>query len=362
MRDTYNRARQLCEKLGKKYELVQVLGGLSIFYYVRAKHHKARELALEGLNLAKEINDKFLMMVCNWYLGFILFCLGEYPESLKHLRQVTDVYDPEKHHQILVQVRGSDAGTGALAYEACCLWCLGYHDQALKRSQETLELGQKLNHPFSLADVLCFTGCLLNSMRRDVQKLTELADKLVKNADQGSLAGWMATGTRYRGEALVLQGKIKEGTELIHKGMTGMKSESIAIYFSGTISTLVEKQLEAGLFDDAHSSLDEAFAFIEETDERYWEAELFRLKGELLLNDGEINGSESCFNKAVEIARQQEAKSLELRAAISLSRLWKKQGKKAQARKLLADVYDWFTEGFDSPDLIAARALLGDLG
>ena len=361
VRNTYNRARQLCEKLGKKYELVQVLGGLAIYYYVRAIHHKARELALEGLNLAVEIGDQFLMMLCHWYLGFIFFCLGEYPESLKHLQQVTQVYDYEKHHQILVQVRGSDAGLGAMAYEACCLWCLGYPDQALKRSQETLELGLRLKHPFSLSDVLCFAGCLLSSMRRDVQMLTEKSDELIQNADKGSLAGWMATGMRYRGEALILQGNITAGKELISKGMTGMKSESIAIYFSGTNATLVEKQIEVGLLDEARAILDEVFTFVEETDERYWEAELFRLKGKLLLVEGEIAGSEACLKKAVGIARQQEAKSLELRAAMSLSHLWKEQGKIAQARKLISDAYNWFTEGFDTRDLLEAKALLDEL-
>ena len=358
VRNTYDRARRLCEKLGKKYELVQVLGGLSIFYYVRAEHHKAQELALEGLNLAEEIGDQSLMMLCHWYLGFILFCLGEYPESLKHLRQVTDVYDYKHHHHSLVQVRGSDAGSGAMAYEACCLWCLGYPDQALKRSQEALELGKKLAHPFSMADVLCFAGCLLSSMCRDVENLSEVSDALLENADKGSLAGWMATGTRYRGEALVLQGKIKEGTELIRKGMAGMKSEEIAIYFSGTFATLVEKQLQLGLLYDARASLDEAFAFVDQTDERYWEAELFRLKGELLLFDGEIAGAEACFKKAVEIARQQEAKSLELRAGMSLSRMWAAHGKRTKARQLLAEIYNWFTEGFGTPDLLEAKRLL----
>jgi predicted ATPase len=140
-----------------------------------------------------------------------------------------------------------------------------------------------------------------------------------------------------------------------------MKSEEIAIYFSGTFTTLVEKQLEAGLLDDARVSLDEAFVFVAETDERYWEAELFRLKGELLFADGEISGAEACLNKAIEIARKQSAKSLELRAAMSLSRLWSEQGKKAKAKKLLAEVYNWFTEGFDTPDLVEAKALLDDL-
>jgi len=361
VRNTYDRARQLCEKLGRRFELVQVLGGLAIFYYVRAEHHKAQELALEALDLAKAIGDPSLMMLCHWYLGFILFCLGEYPESLKHLRQVTDVYDYEQHHQILVQVRGSDAGIGAMAYEACCLWCLGYPDQAIKRSQETLKLGRKLAHPFSLADAICYGGCLLNSMCRDTEKLTQEADALIQNADRSSLAGWRATGRRYRGEALVLQGKIREGIELIGKGMTEMKSEGIAMYLSGTFAILAEKQLELGLLDDARASLDEAFAFIDETDERYWEAELFRLKGKLMLLDGEISSAEACFLRALEIGQRQSAKSLELRAAVCLSRLWGEQGKKTKAKKLLDEIYNWFTEGFDTPDLIEAKKLLEEL-
>jgi tetratricopeptide (TPR) repeat protein len=362
VRNTYDRARQLCEKMGKKYELVQVLGGLAIFYYVCAQHHKAQELSLEALELAREINDPFLIMLCHWYLGFVLFCLGEYPESLRHLRQVTEVYDYEQHHQIFLQVRGSDAGIGAMAYEACCLWCLGYPDQALKRSLETLDLGRKLNHPFSLADAICFGGCLLNSMSRDSEKLIQEANALIETTDKGSLAGWRPIGVRYRGEALVLQGKIREGIELIRKGMTKMKTEGIAIYFSGTFATLAEKQLELGLLDDARASLDEAFVFIDETDERYWESELFRLKGELMLRDGQISGAEACLLRAIDIAQNQSAKSLELRAVMSLSRIWKeKQGKKAKAHQVLSEIYNWFTEGFDTPDLIEAKELLNDL-
>ena len=163
---------------------------------------------------------------------------------------------------------------------------------------------------------------------------------------------------RYRGEALVLQGKIEESTELIQKGMTGMKSEEIAIYYSGTFATLVEGQLNKGLLEDARISLDKAFSFVDETDEHYWEAELFRLKGELLFVDGEITGAEACLLRAIDIAQKQSAKSLELRASISLGRLWSERGKKAKAKKLLSEIYNWFTEGFETPDLMEARELL----
>ncbi len=361
VRNTYNRARKLCEKLDKKFELVQVLGGLTIFNYVRGKHHKAHELASEALDLAKEINDPALLMLCNWNIGYILFCLGEFPEALKYLRRVTEVYDYEQHHEILVQVRGSDGGIGAMAYECCCLWCLGYPDQALKRSEETLALGLKSGHPFSLADAHCFAGCMLHSMRRDAIRLEKEADALIQIADMSSLVGWRPTGMRYRGEALVLQGKINENTDLIQNGLEGMRTEEIAIYISGTIATQVEGQLKEGLLEDARTSLDEAFAFVDETDERYWEAELFRLKGELLFKDGDIAGAEACLNRAIEIARNQKAKSLELRAVMSLSEMWSQYGKKKQAYQMLSEIYDWFTEGFDTPDLLAAKKLIDSL-
>jgi len=300
-------------------------------------------------------------MLCHWYLGFILFCLGEFPEALKYLRRVTEVYNYEQHHEIFLQVRGSDAGIGAMAYESCCLWCLGYPDQALKRSQETLKLGLKSAHPFSLADAHTFAGCVLHSMRRDGINLEKEANALIQIADLSSLVGWRPIGFRFCGEALALQGKISESTELIQKGKEGMRSEEISIYVSGALATQVEGQLKEGLLEDARTNLDEAFAFIDETDERYWEAELYRLKGQLLNMDGEIAGAEACLNRAIEIARTQKAKSLELRAVMSLSEIWGHRGKKKLAYQMLFEIYNWFTEGFDTPDLLAAKELLGKL-
>lgn len=361
VRDVFIRARELCEKLEKKNELVQVLGGLAICYYVRGEYHKARDLAQEALILAETTNNPMLVMLCHWYLGFILLCLGEYEVALDHLRQVTDTYDHKKHHQSFLQLRGSDAGLGAMAYETCCLWCLGYPAQALKLSQKSLELARKLDHPFTLADVICFAGCLFHAMRRDADALATEADALIQVANKASLAGWLATGMRYRGEALVLQGKIQEGATQIKEGKAAMLAEEIGIYISGTLANQVEVQLKAGLLEEARSSLDEAFDFIEKTDERYWEAELFRLKGELLLMDRDVAGAEACLNKAINIARNQKAKSLELRAIMSLCSLWQRLGKRIQAKKILTEIYNWFTEGFDTPDLVEAKALLADL-
>ena len=167
VRNAYLRARELCQKLNKPAELAQVITGLAIFYYVHAEHHRAMELTFEALDLAQSIDDKYLVLLCRWYLGFINFCLGEFPKSLDYLRQVAKFYDHSQHHQVLVQIRGSDPGLGAMAYEACCLWCLGYPHQAQEKKREALALSHEFSHPFTHADVLCFAGCLLSSMRRD---------------------------------------------------------------------------------------------------------------------------------------------------------------------------------------------------
>jgi len=361
VRNAYLRARELCQKLNKQAELAQVIGGLTIFYYVHAEHHKAMELAFEALDLAQSIDDKYLVLLCRWYLGFINFCLGEFPKSLEYLKQVAEFYDHRQHHQILVQMRGSDPGLGAMAYEACCLWCLGYPDQAQEKKQEVLALSHEFSHPFTHADVLCFAGCLLSSMRQDANNLDLETKELIQLSRGASLAGWMATGERYLGETLVLQGKITEGIVQLNKGFETLREEGIGLYLSGTFATLAEGQLRADLIEDARATIDEAFKFVEETDERYWESELFRLKGELLIMDGEISGAEACMNRAIEIAQKQSAKSLELRAAMSLSRLWQQRGKKTQAKKMLVEVYNWFTEGFDTPDFIEAKELLDKL-
>jgi len=361
VKNTFTRARELCKNVGNTTQMVQVLAGLVVLYYVRGEHHRAQELAREGLTLAEKANEPLLMLLCHWFLGFINFCLGNYVKSLKHLRQVYDVYDSDQHHHSLVYLRGSDAGLGAMAYEACCLWCLGYPDQALKRSEEALSLARELGHPFTLADVLCFAGCLFHEMRWDGKNLETVAEELMRIARERDLVGWFATGTRYRGVALIQQGNLQEGVKQAREGIKAMKWENIWIYSSGTFASIAEMQLKAGSSKEALATLDEAFALVEKTDEHYWEAELYRLKGEILSRKGEYDCAEASLLKAVEISRKQSAKSLELRTAMSLCHLWEKQGRRKEAHQILRGVYNWFTEGFDTPDLIEAKELLQKL-
>ena len=359
--NTYTKAYELCKRVGNTTQKVRALGGLAVLYYVRGEHHRAKEFASEGLALAEKSNEPLLLLLCHWYLGFIDFCFGNHVNALKHFRCALDIYDPDQYHHSIVYLRGSDAGLGAMAYEVCCLWCLGYPDQALERSEEALSLARKLGHPFTLADVLCFAGCLFHAMRRDGESLEMNAEELMRLSQERSLTGWFATGSRSQGEAFALQGKIQKGVKQAREGMEAMRSEKMWIYHSGTFAILAEVQSKAGNLDEALANLNEAFAFVEKTDERYWEAELYRLKGEILSKQGEDNCAEDSILKAIEISRMQSAKSLELRAVMSLCRLWKKQGKREDAHQTLTEIFNWFTEGFDTPDLIGARKLLGEL-
>jgi predicted ATPase len=357
----YARARELCQQTEQAPELCRVLGGLAIFHYVRAEHQRAHELAQEALSLAQRAEDPLLVALGHWYLGFVLFGLGEYATALAHLEHVIAFYSPQEHHRSLVLLRVSDAGSSALAYAVCCLWCLGYPEQALRRSQEARALARELDHSFSLADVLCIGGCMFNKMRRDVQALKEDAEELMRLANEKSFPGWLGQGTRFRGDALAMQGQLQEGMAQMREGVAAQQSVGVRLHIPGALGSLAEAQAKAGHPEEGLSTLAEALALVEQTGERHWEAELYRLRAELLLTQGEDAEAEASFHKAIEVARRQHAKGWELRATTSLARLWRKQGRVGEARQMLAEVYGWFTEGFDTLDLKEAKALLEEL-
>jgi adenylate cyclase len=271
------------------------------------------------------------------------------------------MYRPRTHHQPFVYLRGSDAGVSALAYDACCLWCLGYPDQALKRSQEAVALARELDHTFSLVDVLCFAGCLFHGLRRDAEELKEYAKELMPlSKGLGSLSFW-GTGTCYRGQALTMLGHVQDGIAQMRAGIADRQSIDARCYSTGMLGALAEAQAMEGKPDEGLVTLDEALALVAETDERYFQAELHRLKGKLLLARGDKTEAETSYRKAADVARAQQAKSWELRATTGLARLWQAQGRTDEARQSLAAIYHWFTEGFDTPDLLDASALLEEL-
>jgi predicted ATPase len=231
----------------------------------------------------------------------------------------------------------------------------------LIKSQETLALARELDHPFSLADALCFAGCLFNAMCRDAPALRIYAEQLLRLSNEIGLAGWSDIGSCFHGEAAAMSGQVSEGIMQIRQGMAASESISIRLNLVGALRALAEAQAKTDHPEGGLTTLAEALTLVEKTGERLWEAELYRLRAELLLMQGDDHEAEASFEKAIEVARRQSARSWELRASIGLARLRQKQGKTDKARQLLGEIYDWFTEGFDTPDLKEAKLLLGEL-
>jgi len=260
---------------------------------------------------------------------------------------------------------GVDSGVHCLTFSAHALWLLGYAERALKKVREALALAQGLSHPYSLAWVLNL-GALLYNHRREVQVAREWGEAGVALANEHGFPDffWMYD-TITRGWAVAEQGQVAEGIAQVHQGNRGFHRP----FF---LTLMAEACGKAGQIEQGLNTLAEAMDTVDKTGERWYEAELYRIKGELLLvREGKnqkakgkneaVWEAETCFSKAIDIARRQSAKSLELRAVTSLSRLCQKQGKIEEARQMLAEIYGWFTEGFDTADLIEAKALLEEL-
>jgi adenylate cyclase len=356
---TYTRARELCQQMGKTTQLGPVLGQLAIVHYVRAEYQKARELEEEALNLAQHAKTPILVATSHWLLGCISFVQGDYTTARAHLEQTIAFCEPQ-HHHALVSLSPANAGLSALAYDACCLWCLGYPDQAVQRSQGALAMARALGHPFTLGDVLAYGGCQLHAMRRDAQALKENAEELLRLANETDVTWWIK-GTLHRGEAVAMMGQAQEGIAQLHEGFAAFHAGSARTLLSGALGSLAKAQATAGQPEGGLATLTEALAMVEETGERHWEAELYRLRAELLLMQGDETGAEASLQVAIEVARRQRAKSWELRATTSLARLWREQGRADEARQMLAEIYGWFSEGFDTADLQEAKALLDAL-
>jgi len=355
----YTRARELCRQVGETPEIFPVLWGLWRFYFVRAEHQTARELAEQCLNLAQRVQDPALLLVAHYALGGTVYTLGEVTLGRTHLEQGIALYDLQ-HHNLAFRY-SIDLGVWCLSYVAWPLWQLGYAEQALKRSHEAITLAQELSHPISLAAALDYAA-ILHHCRRDGQAAQKQAEAGMALSSEQGFPQFLALGTTLRGCALAVQGQGEEGITQIHQGLAAFRATGGEFWRPYYLVLLAEAygkvgQTEAGLF-----VLAEALAAVHKTGERFWEAELHRLKGELLLRRASPTEEvEACFRQAIEIARHQQAKSLELRAATSLSRLWQRQGKRTEAHDLLAPIYGWFTEGFDTTDLQEAKALLDAL-
>ncbi|MFQ5946713.1 MAG: AAA family ATPase, partial [Anaerolineae bacterium] len=355
----YTRARELCQQVGEPSELFPVLWGMWLLYLGQGKHEPARQLAEQCLSLAHSVHDSGLVLEAQLLLAVSLFFLGKFSQARVHFEQGIALYDPQQHHALAFRYGNLDPGVASLFYLAYTLWLLGYPDQALERENEALTLAQKLAHAYTLARGLHWSA-ILHQFRREWHVVRERADAAIPVAAKQGLALVLAVGPVMRGWALAMQGQGTEGLTQIRQGLDAYRATGAEFQRPHFLTMLAEVHGTLGRPEEGLSALNEALAQVEQGEERYYEAELYRLKGELLLaqKGGSEEDAEACFQQALDLARHQEAKSLELRAATSLSRLWQRQGKREEARQLLAEIYGWFTEGFDTADLNEARALL----
>jgi class 3 adenylate cyclase/predicted ATPase len=355
----YHRALELCRRIGETSELFPVLFGLGVFYLLRADHRKFRELAEQFLNLAQRVGDPVLLVQGHAGLGVASYYLGESTVARQHWDKGIALYDPERHRS-LAFIYGTDPGVVCLAYGALALWQLGYPDQALKRNDDALALARKIAHPFSLAWALNFAASI-RRLRGEWPMAAEHAEATVTLSAEQGFADWLLVGTFRRGWVLAEQGRTDEGIAQMRDALAAMPSRGREIERPENLARLAAAYGKAGRTDEALALVAEALLLVERRDERNWEAEIYRVKGELLFESRRSPEAETCFQRAIEIARRQSAKSLELRAVTSLSRLLQTQGKEDEARQMLAVIYGWFTEGFDTADLKDAKAVLEEL-
>jgi class 3 adenylate cyclase/predicted ATPase len=355
----YTRARELCHQVGEPRQLFRVLWGLWRFYNYRAELQRAGELGQQLLTLAQQVQDPALLLEAHHALWPTLFYLGELTAARGHLEQGMALYDPQQHRSHAFLYGGHDPGSCCQGYTASTLWALGYPDQALKSSDKGLTLARELAHPASLAGALS-SAAMLHQCRRERRAVQETAEALMALTTERGDAERLARGTILRGWALGAQGQGTAGIGQMCQGLAALRATGDELRRPQYMALLAEAYGGIGQSEEGLNVLAEALAAVEKTGGRFYEAELYRLKGELLRRQALPNEdqAETCFRQALDVARRQQAKSLELRAAMSLARLWQRQGQRTAARDLLAPVYGWFTEGFDTADLQEAKALV----
>ncbi|MBI3795820.1 MAG: AAA family ATPase [Deltaproteobacteria bacterium] len=375
----YLRAHTLSQQLGGTPDLFPALRGLWQFYLARGAIQVARELAEQLITIAQRSQDSALQLEAHHALGATLAFLGENRPARVALERGLSLYDAQQHHALAFRF-GYDPATGCLFRVALCLCLLGYPDQARKKIEEAFVRAKELAHPPTLAPTLLFAAIYYHYCQ-DQHAVQEQTQAQLLLSQEHELSYFQATGLMFQGWALVKQGNEADGLAQMQQGLALHKGNG-GVVLSVYLVLLTEAYRETNRPDEGLRVIGELLARIEEQGDRIYEAELYRLKGELLLNAerGTLNDelktssvhrssfrihrsgeAEACFLKALDVARRQEAKWWELRATTSLARLWQQQGKKDEARQMLADIYNWFTEGFATVDLKDAKTLLETL-
>lgn len=357
--NTYLKARRLCEQLGDTPELVPVLFGLWRYYITRPRPQAAAEIGETLLRLANDSNDPALSVIACYTLGFSRYQTGALLEARRLQEEGIAKYSPEQRHAPVFRF-AQDLGVGCRSYSALSLCLLGFPDQALARGQDALAMAHELSHPFSMG----FAGCWLafvTQFRRDVRMVREQSEAALSLATDQGFPVWAAAATTMHGWATAIEDESEAGLAELQQGIAAWRATGAGAWLAYYGTLLAEVFERLGKAEAALHELDKAQAVMEKTEERWWEAEIYRLRGSLLSRHSMASEAETWLQRALDVAHRQHAKLLELRAAVHLANLWRDQNRYADARKCLAPVYGWFTEGFDTTDLQEAESLLDQL-
>jgi predicted ATPase len=359
-------ARAICERIGEPPELFPAIFGLWLYYTVSGRHGEAQQMGRQLLRMAEQVNrvetskqGEMMQVGAHFTLGFNLMWMGHPVEGHQHLEAGRARYDQRLHHAYRSLYR-TEPGIACHTLGARLLWYLGYPDQAMRRLDEAFAMVRALNDPHDLA----FTQAMSAGMHlfyHDAATAREMAESCLKLCEEYGLTQERQWAVHWLGAALAAQGELSKGLALMRASEAAqreMRSEVSRTHYLAVIAKTLHQMGEAA---QARAALDEAFDLMNRADERFFEPELHRLNGDLLRQAGQPAEAEAAYRQALAVAERQQARSLELRAATSLARLLTQQGRRDEARARLAEIYQWFTEGFDTADLKTAKALLNEL-
>ncbi len=353
----YARAWELCQRIENDSHLPLILRGRQVFHLLRGELGKARKFAKQFLELAKKVQDPALIVGGCHCLGQTLFFSGDLIGARRTVEKGIALFDPEQHR--LANWSGGQPGEQCHLYGAFALWMLGYPDQALQLATDALAMAEELKNPVNLINTLAFVATV-HQLRRESAAVLQRAKATMELSAEHKHPSFLAVGTILHGWAQAAQDQGEDGIAEIKQGIAAYRAIGMQTWVPYFLGLQAETYARVKRTDDGLASVEEGLALVEKAGERCWEAELHRLKGELLMAGASNDHAEaeSCFSQALDIARRQKARSWELRAAVSLGHLWQQEGKAEEAYQMLSEIYGWFTEGFDTPDIKTAKMLL----
>jgi predicted ATPase len=357
----YSRARVLCERLGEAEPLVATLSGEFVYYFVRGDYRMMRRLIDEARRVSERLPNPVIRLASHRLAGITAMHFGAFPEAQSEFEAILQLYDARQHRSQPVHYI-HDPKVSALTYLALVLWIRGLPEEARRSSNEAFRCAVELDQANLTAHVHNFAGAGLDELLGDVAGVRAHAEAIIELADRHNLGYWRVNGLILRGWAMVQEGATEAGIALMRQNAAIRAAQGVGWYQARYLCMLAAAYARVGQAEPGLRVIAEAKALVAANDEHMWEGELDRIEGELKQVQGaSATEIETCFARAMAIARTQGAKSLELRATRDLARLWHDQGRHRDARALLAPAFGWFNEGFETADLRATKALLDEL-